>query len=202
MKHTVPRSPDQPQPEPRVPQLQQNKRRDVPQVVKVYSLFTILNCRIIKHFVGCKCQHFSRGQALSGADLILSCVHQSVHIPTGIAGGEVAWNRITSACMLSANILNVTTDRAYKPFKPRLQMLSILRGFLVNVLFKFFNVGQSKSLLSTRLSWRFASHLVVPVLGAPHKCRVIFTAWREVIRARRARELTVETYVFARLRPA
>src|SRR5699024_4022071 len=202
MKHTVPRSPDQPQPEPRVPQLQQNKRRDVPQVVKVYSLFTILNCRIIKHFVGCKCQHFSRGQALSGADLVLSRVNQRVHIPTWVAGCEVAWNGITRPCRLSANILNITTDRAYKPLKPRLQMLSILRSFLVNVFFKFFNVGQSKSLLSTRLSWRFASHLVVPILCAPHKCRVIFTAWRKVVRARCTRELAVETDVLTRLWPA
>src|SRR5699024_2386597 len=108
------------------------------------------------------------GQALSGADLILRSVNQSVHIPTWVAGCEVAWNRITRPCRLSANILDIRSNRAYKPFKPRLQMLSILRSFLVNVLFKFFNVGQSKSLLSTRLSWRFASHLVVPVLSAPH----------------------------------
>src|SRR5699024_1298695 len=98
--------------------------------------------------------------------------------------------------------LNVTANRACKPLKPRLQMLSILRSFLVNVLFKFFNVGQSKSLLSTRLSWRFASHLVIPVLCAPHKCRVIFAAWREVVRARRGGELAVEPDVLTRLRPA
>src|SRR5699024_595291 len=147
-------------------------------------------------------QHLRCGQPLLISDLLFGNTYKVFHIPTGIAGGEVAWNRITSACMLSANILDIRSDRAYKPFKPRLQMLSILRSFLVNVLFKFFNVGQSKSLLSTRLSWRFASHLVVPVLCTPHKCRVIFTAWREVIRARRARELTVKTNILARLRPA
>src|SRR5699024_4151650 len=112
-------------------------------------------------------------------DLILRSVNQSVHIPTGIAGGEVAWNRITSACRLSTNILNITTDRAYKPLKPRLQMLSILRSFLVNVLFKLFKLRHTKPLLSTRLSWRFARHLVVPVLSATHERHVIFAAWRK-----------------------
>src|SRR5699024_3363080 len=132
------------------------------------------------------------------------CVHQSVHIPTWVAGCEVAWNGITRPCRLSANILNITANRAYKPLKPRLQMLSIFRSFLVNVFFKFFNVGQSKSLLFgwRGFSRRLAGHLVIPVLCAPHKCRVIFTAWRKVVRARRTSELAVETNVLARLRPA
>src|SRR5699024_6924021 len=78
----------------------------------------------------------------------------------------------------------------------------ILRSFLVNVFFKFFNVGQSKSLLSTRLSWRFACHLVVPVLCATHERRVVFAARCEVVRARRGSKLTVETDVLTRLRPA
>src|SRR5699024_11222055 len=99
----------------------------------------------------------------------------SIHIPTGIAGGEVAWNRITSACMLSANILDIRSDRAYKALNPRFQMLSILRSLLVNVFFKLFNVGQSKSLLFVwrGFSRRLAGHLVIPILGTPHKCRVI-----------------------------
>src|SRR5699024_4878860 len=100
------------------------------------------------------------------------------------------------------NVFHIAADRAYKPLNPRLQMLSILRSLLVNVFFKFFNVGQSKSLLSTRLSWRFASHLVVPVLCATHKRRVIFTTRRKVVRARRSCELAVETNILARLRPA
>src|SRR5699024_3200263 len=111
-------------------------------------------------------------------------------------------DRITPTSHLLTNILNITTNRAYKPLKPRLQMLSILRSLLVNVLFKFFNVGQSKSLLSTRLSWRFASHLVVPVLCATHERRVVFAARCEVVRARCTRELAVEADVLTRLRPA
>src|SRR5699024_1610656 len=93
--------------------------------------------------------------------------------------------RITPTRHLLANILNVTTNRAYKPLKPRFQMLSILRSFLVNVFFKFFNVGQSKSLLFgwRGFSRRLAGHLVVPVLCAPHECCVILSAWREVVRA-------------------
>src|SRR5699024_89476 len=112
-------------------------------------------------------QHLRCGQPLLISDLLFGNTYKVFHIPTGIAGGEVAWNGITRPCMLSANILNVTTNRAYKPLKPRLQMLSILRSFLVNVFFKFFNVGQSKSLL---FGWRgfsrLAGHLVVPVLCA------------------------------------
>src|SRR5699024_8169919 len=117
---------------------------------------------------------------------------------------EVAWNGITRPCRLSANILNITTDRAYKPFKPRLQMLSILRSFLVNVFFKFFNVGQSKSLLFgwRGFSRRLAGHLVVPVLCAPHECHMVFTTRCEVVRARCTSELAVETNVLARLWPA
>src|SRR5699024_3719973 len=149
-----------------------------------------------------KRQHLGRGQTLPGADLILRRVNQSIHIPTGIGRSKVAGDRVTATGYLLANVLNVTANRAYKPLKPRLQMLSILRSFLVNVFFKFFNVGQSKSLLSTRLSWRFASHLVVPVLCAPHKCRVMFTAWRKVVRARCTLELAVETDVLTRLWPA
>src|SRR5699024_985630 len=149
-----------------------------------------------------KRQHLGRGQTLSGADLILSRVNQSIHIPTGIGRSKVAGDRITATGHLLANVLNVTANRAYKPLKPRLQMLSILRSFLVNVLFKLFNVGQSKSLLSTRLSWRFASHLVVPVLCATHECCVVFAARCEVVRARRTSELAVKTDVLARLWPA
>src|SRR5699024_6051966 len=147
-----------------------------------------------------KRQHLGRGQTLSGADLILTPVNQSIHIPTGIGRSKVAGDIITAPGYLLANVLNVTANRAYKPLKPRLQMLSILRSLLVNVFFKLFNVGQSKSLLSTRLSWRFASHLVVPVLCATHERRVVFTARCEVIRARRSRKLAVEADVLARLR--
>src|SRR5699024_3564444 len=110
-------------------------------------------------------QHLRCGQPLLISDLLFGNTYKVFHIPTWVAGGEVAWNGVTRPCMLSANILNITTDRAYKPFKPRLQMLSILRSLLVNVFFKFFKLRHTKSLLSTRLSWRFASHLVVPVLG-------------------------------------
>src|SRR5699024_11030950 len=105
---------------------------------------------------------------------------------------------------LLTNVFHIAADGAYKPFKPRLQMLSILRSLLVNVFFKFLNVGQSKSLLFgwRGFSRRLAGHLVVPILSAPHKCRVIFTAWRKVVRARRTSELAVKTDVLARLRPA
>src|SRR5699024_5584090 len=137
-KRTVPHSPDQPRLIPRVPLLQQNKRRDVPQVVKVYSLFTILNCRIIKHFVGCKCQHFSRGQALSGADLVLSRVNQRVHIPTWIRRSKIASNRITPTRHLLANVLHVRPDRASKGFKPRFGMLARLFRFTPDKRFNFF----------------------------------------------------------------
>src|SRR5699024_1176403 len=149
-----------------------------------------------------KRQHLGRGQTMPGADLVLSRVNQSIHIPTGIARSKVAGDRVTATGYLLANVLNVTTNRAYKPLKPRLQMLSILRSFLVNVFFKFFNVGQSKSLLSTRLSWCFASHLVVPVLCATHERRVVFAARCEVVRARCTRELAVDTDVLTRLWPA
>src|SRR5699024_3027577 len=144
------------------------------------------------------------GQALPGPDLVLRSVNQSVHIPTRIRSGKIASDRITPTSHLLAHILNVTTNRAYKPLKPRLQMLSILRSLLVNVLFKLFNVGQSTSLLFgwRGFSRRLAGHLVVPILSAPHKCRVIFTAWRKVVRARRSCELAVEADVLARLRPA
>src|SRR5699024_7368256 len=123
-------------------------------------------------------------------DLVLRSVNQSVHIPTGVGRSKVAGDRVTATGYLLANVLNVTANRAYKPLKPRLQMLSILRSLFVNVFFKFLNVGQSKSLLFgwRGFSRRLAGHLVVPVLCAPHERRVVFAARREVVRARRSCE--------------